>query len=351
MNILFVSLNNIEDVNYGGGQCSRRNINVLQQLGEVDCRIICKKSNGKSINSILTGKFPPISNEDEKCVMDSLDKYNIVFLDNSLLGNLAKCVKKTNKKIYVISFFHNVEFDYIDVRMKKGIKNFLYKKLAKKHEELSVLYADKLITLNNRDSNRLYELYGRKADSILPISFKDNYQEREHNYNLAERPVGIFVGAFGRANYEGVKWFLQNSKVLNQFDFLIIGREFETVKKELEQYGCKVIGTVDNIGRYYEKAEFVISPILFGGGMKVKIAEALMYGKTVFGTKEAFEGYEDTEGKSLYECNSIEEFDAKISGWLGTNYNGFNKYSRELYLNKYSTDVIEKKFRNLIIGK
>lgn len=351
MNILFISLNNFKDINYGGGQCSKRNFSVLQQVGNVDYKIICKKNNRESIISILQGKFPPITKEDEEYIKKNLDKYSIVFLDSSLLGHLAKCIKKINKRIFIISFCHNVEYDYIDVRMNKGIKNFIYKKLAKRHERLSLLYADKIIALNNRDSNRLKFLYNREADCILPISFTDNYHGVNDRCELPEKPIGIFVGAFGRANYEGVKWFVQNSKSLNHINFQIIGKGFENVKSELEQYECNVIGTVDNLEKYYENAEFVISPILFGGGMKVKIAEALMYGKTVFGTREALEGYEDEKGNSLYECNNIREFDTQISNWLNNNRNRFNKNSRELYLKKYSTDIIEAQFKNLISGK
>jgi len=35
----------------------------------------------------------------------------------------------------------------------------------------------------------------------------------------------------------------------------------------------------------------VILPIISGSGMKTKTAEALMYGKSIIGIKEAFEGY------------------------------------------------------------
>lgn len=39
----------------------------------------------------------------------------------------------------------------------------------------------------------------------------------------------------------------------------------------------------------------MVMPIFSGSGMKVKTAEALMYGKFLIGTKEAFEGYEIDE--------------------------------------------------------
>lgn len=46
------------------------------------------------------------------------------------------------------------------------------------------------------------------------------------------------------------------------------------------------------MAEYIYNADFLIAPIFEGSGMKLKTAEALMYGKTVFGTTEAFEGYD-----------------------------------------------------------
>ena len=52
----------------------------------------------------------------------------------------------------------------------------------------------------------------------------------------------------------------------------------------------------------------VIMPIFMGGGMKVKTAEALMNGKTIFGSKEAFEGYDLEDISGLYLCEDKDAF-------------------------------------------
>ena len=71
-------------------------------------------------------------------------------------------------------------------------------------------------------------------------------------------------------------------------EILIIGKGFETLKNDLECDNVKVIGTVEDVSEYFYRADFVIAPIFEGSGMKLKTAEALMYGKTIFGTTEAF---------------------------------------------------------------
>ncbi len=351
MRILFISFNDVKDEKYGGGQCSRRNLEALRKYGNVEVICIRKKNEFQSLKSIITGCFPPLGRKKAKEIVcrAKREKYSLVFLDSSLLGFIGKRIKEINSSINVFVFFHNVEYDYIDVHIRKGIKQYIYKCLAKKHEGYSLTYADKIITLNIRDDNRLNSLYHRGSDCILPISFDDKFVKKEGSKRPEPRkPIALFVGSYGRANYEGIKWFIQNSKILNKIDLKIVGKDFECVRAELEAYSCSVIGTVDDMSSYYAKADFVISPILSGGGMKVKIAEALMYGKTVFGTKEALEGYTDETGKSLYLCEDIDDFDNDIINWIDQNNMGFNKESRRLYLEKYNSAVVEEKIGKLM---
>ena len=46
--------------------------------------------------------------------------------------------------------------------------------------------------------------------------------------------------------------------------------------------------------------------------MKTKVAEALMYGKRIIGTREAFSGYEFNAEEVGWLCNTKEEFVAAL---------------------------------------
>lgn len=353
MRILFISFNDVTDVKYGGGQCSRRNLELLKKRGTVEAICIRKKSNLESIQSIIFGNFPPLTPKKKKEIISKVksQRYSLIFLDSSLLGGIGKTAKEIDGTINILAFFHNVEYDYNDVRLKRGLKHSIYKILAKRHEKYSTIYANKIIVLNQRDNIRIKQLYNREADAILPISFEDKYKNiQESVCKQTEKPIALFVGAFGRSNYEGIKWLIEGTKLLNKVKFVIVGKGFEVAKKSLEVYGCSVLGTVEDIAKIYEMASFVVAPILFGGGMKVKIAEALMYGKTVFGTAEALEGYEDDEGNSLYLCTSIEDFDNCILQWIEHNRKMFNSDSRKLFIKKYDVKVVEDNFNQLIKG-
>lgn len=54
-------------------------------------------------------------------------------------------------------------------------------------------------------------------------------------------------------------------------------------------------------------------PILSGGEMKVKTAEAMMHGKKIYGTKEALTGYDIQDIDTIIEGYTAEQFIKNIN--------------------------------------
>lgn len=75
--------------------------------------------------------------------------------------------------------------------------------------------------------------------------------------------------------------------------------------------------------------------------MKVKTAEALMYGKYILATMEALTGY-NVNSSIAIQCDSADEFICAIKN-LSLKYK-YNEYSRKLFDEKYSFDVSLKLF-------
>ena len=107
--------------------------------------------------------------------------------------------------------------------------------------------------------------------------------------------------------------------------------------------------TVESLDEFYYNADFVISPIFEGSGMKTKTAEALMFGKTIFGTKEAFEGYSFDYGKVGCLCNNAEDFICAIDNYNLTKFR-FNDYSRNMYLRNYSFNKLHEILTDYIVN-
>jgi hypothetical protein len=309
-----------------------------------------------SLLSALQFFFPPITKKDERVLNHLIaeEKYSLVFYDNSLFGKLAEKINEKHK-IKSIAFFHNLEIDYVRVRFGANPKVYLYRLLALLNEAPMAKIADKLVALNKRDANLIREYYGRAPDRIVPITFSSPFS----SVQLSERYRGIrnkapltclFIGSLGRSKLEGIKWFVENVAPSLNGTVKIVGKGFDTVRQELQGNNVEVLGYIEDLSEEYLNADCVIVPILSGAGMKVKVAEALMYGKTVFGTTEAFEGYDIDFEKIGGVCDSTNEFISRINRFFRSPMK-YNSFSRHEFDKKFSHSVALKTFEELLSVK
>lgn len=265
-----------------------------------------------------------------------------IFINTSCYGVVAKIIKKISPDIKIYIFFHNIEYSFTKDELVKtyNIKSLLLLPHIKYNEYMAVKYADKVLCLNQRDSNLLHKYYGKYADCLLPVSFKDDFNIQNYkDITVNERKLCIFIGSCFYANYLGILWFVKNVAPFVDADIWIVGKNFESKKNELEIFeNIKVIGSVPNMSDFYYKADAIIAPIFDGAGMKVKTAEALMYGKTIIGTKETFEGYEVDYNKVGALCTNEKEFIESINS-LNPSLSRFNEYSRYIFETKYSNEI------------
>jgi len=345
MKILFITCNGVEDAPFGGAKASRRNYELLKKYAEVDVMTVRKKSNFASAVSVLQGYFPPGSRKDLEAVKAILAAYDCVFFDGSHFGNLVKYV--SGQGVKTICFFHNCEYDYIEVRFGEGksLKKSVYKKLIARQEKLAAQSAGYNIVFTERDAERVSQLYGVKRPGILPLSLKDMYEEREPGGG--ERECLLF-GPLGQANEEAFGWFVKEVSPRLCCRTRVAGRGFEVHQRDWGSDKVTVQGYVEDIAGLYADAACVAIPLLSGGGMKIKTAEALMFGKYIFGTDEAFVGYGLDFDRVGGKCNSAREFIEKINGFLGKEAQYRNSYSRQVYEEKYSLEASEKKFGRLL---
>jgi hypothetical protein len=271
-------------------------------------------------------------------------------LDGSIFGHIAEKIKKFNSKLKIVTFFHNVEFDYVSVRCSKLIKNFVYKHLARQSEIRIIALSDYLISLSVRDRLRVYDLYGTKTNRIIPITFNDKLVEncKTENFIGDNKNICLIVGSLKNETYYGVKWFTHNVSPYINAKTVVVGKGFETKKRELSINNVEIVGKVDDLSFFYKNAQCVAFPIFTGAGMKVKTAEALMYGKTLFGTKEAFEGYEINSNTGCL-CENATEFVTNINNFFANDVRGFNNFSRILYEKNYSIECSDALFSKIFL--
>jgi glycosyltransferase involved in cell wall biosynthesis len=292
-----------------------------------------------------------------KAITDILDtireqRIDAVFIDGSNLGKAAKAVKKAFPHVMVFTFFHNVEsvFFWGAFRQHKtphALAVYLINYIA---ERKSVRYSDRLICLSERDSAKLDKVYGRIATDISAIALRDTLDDAYPSpTDRTPESYALFVGGVFYANLSGILWYAQHVAPHIGIKTYVVGRGFENYRDQLERYGnIEVIGGVDSVAPWYSGAEFVVAPIFGGSGMKTKVAEALMFGKIVIGTPEAFSGYERIVNRAGCVCESAEAFITAIEAVLASPNPRFDPELRRLFNESYSCEAVKYRIGSIM---
>lgn len=227
--------------------------------------------------------------------------------------------------------------------------------------------------LLNRDWRMLKTYEGhicKEFDAVLAVSDEDRVALEEAAngpLNLAVIPIAvdtdqitpverkpgaghlIHVGTmYWPPNIDGILWFIHEILPLVRehhpeviFDVVGANPPAEIVASDKKDGRINVTGYVPDPTPYLEQAAMMVVPLRAGGGMRVKILNALAQGLPVVTTTLGCEGIAVEHGKHLFVADTSQDFarsviclleDQALAGQLGRN-------GRELILSKYDYRV------------
>lgn len=291
----------------------------------------------------------------ENLIINSLNLFNpdLVFIDSSNLGRLAKLINKYNKNIVTYFIDFNTLKIYEMLRI-NGFRNvFKYISLFI-NEMFCIKYSKAVYILTEREKLFIQKFKKNIKVYLLPITIEDKFLNGTLIPTIDKETKKIlFVGANYYPNIIGIQLFIDKifSK-LNGFELIIAGKNLDNAHiNTYENNKIKIYSNLNDselISCYFE-ANIVICPIFHGGGMKIKIAEGLMFGKVIVASTFALLGYnKNILSNDLYECENIESFYKAIL--LAEKTPSFvNKYSdinRMNYLDFYTYKNSENIFKD-----
>jgi glycosyltransferase involved in cell wall biosynthesis len=294
---------------------------------------------------LLSGRLTWSAMKQLKQIIASRE-HDLVFLDTSYYGWIARYCRRIG--IPCVAMIHNVEYDFEVNRLKSGQWAYFPSFLAAwVNERLTTRFVNALISLHKEDALRLKAVYGREAEFHWPVLMKDTLAADAvlAPARDAQGTVRIlFVGTSFYGNMEAVLFFI--NKVMPLIDrsvpveFQIVGRGFEQ-HKDLEKLDprVRIYGKVDSVEAFYQGAGIVVAPIFSGAGMKVKIAEAMMYGKPVIASQFALVGYEQSvDQDNLIRCDTPAQFADAVKRLVSAGQLASPR-NREEFQDRYSYDA------------
>lgn len=282
-------------------------------------------------------------------------KIDLVYVDHLHMAYYGKIIKKAFPQLNVVLRQHNVE-SQIMKRVAQQERNPLLKKYYElqyvrlyRYESEVVNYYNECFMITKEDLELMKNMNKDVKLSILPAGI-DTTKYKPMNTKLVSNPTITFLGSMKwLPNINGIEWFMENVfpslvKKIPDIKFYIVGKnppeKFKVYKKKYAN-NIEITGFVEDERPYIATADVFIVPLNIGGGMRIKILNALAMKKAVVTTSIGAEGIELKDGSMVVAdspedfLNSIiklikdKEFSSKISQL------GFQEVSK-----KYSNKVI-----------
>lgn len=375
MKILFITrFDFLHDKKDGGLLVTYRNYTLLEQIyGKENIRLCIVSPNKNQDHENVKYFFYPaniayrylmylclkdrISKKAEKEIIEYINQYtpDLIFYDGSTFGQIVNKLNPIRKQVV---YFHNIERHYTWEQVKKYNFLCIFRYFATRYNENKMVNnTENRICVNERDAALLEKLYHKKCNFILPATFTDTccgrrLDEIKKDNAPDEKLNLLFVGSYFVHNYKGLVWFIDEVLPNTNAMLTIVGKGMEKLQKKIHGTASeKVIirGTVESLVEYYLAADAVVMPIFMGGGIKVKTAEALMYGKTIFASTEALQGYDVQGLNHIYVCDTREQYIEQIQRYMEERHKfKYNKDIRDLFLRKYCTENYLKSFKGYL---
>lgn len=239
---------------------------------------------------------------------------DLIIIDNPQM--LINC--DMNNKTPKILTQHNIEYKAFESMYKNSnniIKKIIYRReyrLMKNFEEK--YYHNNKINgysfISEEDKQYFEEKYSNTNTTLVPpgVDEININSEKKDDYNI------VFTGKMDyEPNIQAMKWFSEDIfpkiiKEIPKVKLYIVGKNPTDYIKSLASDNVVVTGEVESVEEYLNKANIVVIPLLSGGGVKIKLIEALQYNNIVITTSKGSEGTKFKHLEHLIQTDNNNEF-------------------------------------------
>jgi glycosyltransferase involved in cell wall biosynthesis len=219
---------------------------------------------------------------------------------------------------------------------------------------------------------RSFEVAARdEPDAIVPVTAEDaeTYRRIGTTVPIHVAPVGlettlvpdrsgegerrtlVFLGALDwRPNLEGVRWFLERvwpavRKVVPEAQLVVGGSNPPAgLERTCSGEGVTFAGRVPDAHAFFASGAAMVVPLLSGGGMRVKILEAMALGVPVVSTRLGATGIEARDGTEIRLADEPDSMAAACVELLSdpTGAAELGRAGRRSILARFDADVIAR---------
>lgn len=298
----------------------------------------------------------------EKCIINNnIELINIDFPQMAWF----LLVLKDKIDIPVVLNQHNIEWQrFFEISNSKSI-NWI-KRIASRAEAIKLkqfeeklyrcapIYAMTFVADEDRDYFKKWipEFKGELVTIQGGADIYDRKKVEHDGYNI------VFVGVMSNElNPEGALWFISTvmplieAKIPN-IRLYVVGKDPIRSLLEINKKNVCVTGSVASVDEYYDIADLVIIPIQHGGGVKLKLLEAISHKCPVVTTSQGARGTSFQNMKEIYIDDTAEGFAEKCIYALNNPKVCMSMVNNAMkrFENTYTWNVIGRKYNNFLLN-
>ncbi len=276
--------------------------------------------------NLFTDKSYVIERFDSKAYSDALVRilreqtFDIIHIDG-----LPPCLYidtiRQHSKAKLIQRAHNVEYKiwerastadgnplkkrYLDIQARK-LRAFEKEALGK---------VDTVLAISREDEGFIHQLQPAARTIIVPAGM--DIDEKKPVIQPQELSL-FFIGALDwLPNLQGLEWFLKDvwpqvHAAFPDLKFHIAGKKMPAQFHTFTSQNVVAHGEVPSSVDFINSHSVLLSPLVSGSGVRIKIIEAMAMGKVVLSTSVAAEGSGAEDGEQLVIANDTEGFIRQI---------------------------------------
>jgi glycosyltransferase involved in cell wall biosynthesis len=251
----------------------------------------------------------------------------VIQIESIYLASYIPVLKEaTDAKIVVR--LHNIEheiWERLSGDATSTFKRFYLKDLAariKRFELQAWSTADILVPITSTDAHLIQTSIPNANIIVAPFGINIESVQRP---NTNSKWVGYHIGAMDwLPNVEAISWFLESiwpdlHKEVPEFEFYFAGRNMPGSFEKYESKGVSCEGEVASAKEFIKDKRVLIVPLRSGGGIRIKILEAMASGKLVVSTSIGMQGINEAQpGGHFLLADSEKDFVSQIK-WIMKN--------------------------------
>src|SRR5690554_310988 len=272
--------------------------------------------------------------------------YDVVLCESIFVAPYLSTIRRLSSAKIVLRS-HNLEFSIwhrLAKSQPKGLKKAYLKILTRqlKDYEVNLLgEIDGLIAINS-DELKHYRRLGFTGMAVtIPFGVEPELYPPANGQ--ADAQSVFHLGSMDwKPNAEGIDWFLHEVWPLvhsknPKLTFYLAGRRMPKWLNLIEIKGVSVVGEVADAKDFIASKNIMIIPLMSGGGMRVKLIEALALEKPVVSTPLGAKGVSVVHDQTIKLATKPREFADAILALAANNEEaeGLGRAGRELIVNKY----------------